>query len=119
MLISLVRLLRLVSIVTCAIVALAFIVFAANQTKTASNTQREQIASLSPTGGGTQTVKTSSHESGIHEALDEASNSLTSPFAGVVSNSSEWVTRGVKLLLALLVYGFGLGFVARSLRVRA
>jgi hypothetical protein len=37
----------------------------------------------------------------------------------VVSSSSEWTTRSVKLLLALLVYGFGLGYLARVVRVRA
>ena len=40
-------------------------------------------------------------------------------FAGIVSNSdSEWATRSVRLFFALLVYGFGLGFLARTLRVR-
>ena len=44
---------------------------------------------------------------------------LTSPFSGIVSaSSSEWADHGVRLLLALLVYGFGLGFLARALRVR-
>ena len=120
MLAVLVRLLRIASIAICSIVLLAFIVFAANQTKTASNTQQEQIAAVNPTGPAQPaSTKGKSHESAIHEKLDEVSNSLTSPFAGVVSgSSSEWVTRGVKLLLSLLVYGFGLGFVARSLRVR-
>jgi hypothetical protein len=33
-------------------------------------------------------------------------------------SSSEWATRATKLLLALLVYGFGLGFLARLLAVR-
>jgi hypothetical protein len=55
----------------------------------------------------------------VHKALDEASGQLTSPFAGVMSgSSSEWATRIVELLLALVVYGFGLGYIARALRVR-
>lgn len=55
----------------------------------------------------------------MHKAIDEASGQLTSPFSGIVSgSSSEWATRGAKLVLALLVYGFGLGYVARALRVR-
>jgi hypothetical protein len=109
--------LRVISVVVCAIVVLAFIVFAANQTKTASNTQQEDIASLSP--GANAELNKPKHESGIHEALDEASNKLTSPFAGAASgSSSEWTKHGVRLLLALLVYGFGLGFIARTLRVR-
>ena len=55
----------------------------------------------------------------MHKKIDEASDYFTSPFAGIVSgSSSEWVVRGVKLLLALLVYGFGLGYLARVIRVR-
>ena len=55
----------------------------------------------------------------MHSRLDEASEQLTSPFAGLVSgSSSEWVIRGVKLLLAFAVYGFGLSYLARVLRVR-
>ncbi len=55
----------------------------------------------------------------MHRTIDEASEELTSPFAGLVSgSSSEWVIRGVKLLLALAVYGFGLSYLARVLRVR-
>ena len=42
----------------------------------------------------------------------------TAPFADVVSASSgEWAARGAKLGLALVIYGFGLGFLARMLRV--
>ena len=33
-------------------------------------------------------------------------------------SNSQWAIRGVRLLLALLVYGFGLGYLARVIRVR-
>jgi hypothetical protein len=62
----------------------------------------------------------SEHESSARKRIDEASNALTSPFSAVVgSSSSEWSSRIANLLLALAVYGFGLGFLARVLRVRA
>jgi hypothetical protein len=92
-------------------------VFALDRTKTASNDQTEAIsgrhaASSSKNANG-------AHEGGLHKAIDETSEHLTSPFAGVISGSdSEWANRGVRLLLALVVYGFGLGFLARTLRVR-
>ena len=61
-----------------------------------------------------------SHKSAIRKALDEASSTLTSPFSEAFGHSSsEWAKRGVQLLLALVVYGFGLGFLARMIRVRA
>jgi hypothetical protein len=60
-----------------------------------------------------------SHESVVRRTLDDASEWLTSPFAALTSGShSEWAIRGVDLLLALALYGFGVGFLARTLRVR-
>jgi predicted PurR-regulated permease PerM len=111
------KLIRLVSVVVCLIVIASFIVFAANQTKTASGHQREVLGESSATvhKGESTTGKKSS----VHKALDEASSKLTSPFSGIVSSSSEWTDRIVRLVLTLLVYGFGLGFIARVVRVRS
>jgi hypothetical protein len=115
---SIVRLIRLASLVICAIVIASFAIFAFEQTKTASNRQTEAITGgPSHASSSTASRKTSAHQSSLHKAIDEASQKLTSPFAGVVSSSSEWVTRGVKLALALLVYGLGVGFLARALRM--
>lgn len=122
MVVGAVRLLRLASIAICAIVVASFVVFAADQTKTASGNQQEQIAAAGTSGKASEPKAQASaahHESPVHEAIEEASLGLTSPFSGLVaSSSSEWAARGVKLLLALLVYGFGLGYLARTLRVR-
>src|ERR1035438_7375059 len=107
-----VRLLRIGSFVICLIVLASFAIFAVGQTDSASKHQQEAI-------NGPSTHVAVSHESSVHKAIDEASGELTSPFAGVVSSSSgEWAVRGVKLLIALVVYGFGLGYLARVLRVR-
>ena len=115
MLAGLAKLIRLVSVIVCLIVIASFIVFAVNQTKTASGHQREVLGeSSAAVHHGTVTNKKSS----IHKALDEASEELTAPFSGIVSGSSEWAKRSVRLVLALLVYGFGLGYLARVLRVR-
>jgi hypothetical protein len=116
-------LLRLASFVICLIVIVSFTVFALNQTKTASNHQTEEIsgptASTRAGASTTSGTSTAGHEGGLHRAIEETSEQLTSPFAGVVSGaSSEWASRGVRLLLALAVYGFGLGYLARVLRVR-
>ena len=112
---SIVRVLRLASIVICLIVIASFLVFAANQTSSASGHQREVLGET-PAPAHTPAKP---HENSIHKGLDEASETLTSPFAGIVSDaSSEWANRGVRLILALLVYGFGLGYLARLVRVR-
>jgi hypothetical protein len=121
---SIVRLLRLASVAICLIVIASFGLFAINETKSASGRQQAQLLSetsgasagthASPGAGTTAPKK----ESAVHKAIDEASSKLTSPFSGLLSSSSEWATRSGNLLLALLVYGFGLGYLARMLRVR-
>ncbi len=112
-----VRLLRLASFVICLIVIASFVIFATGQTKSASKRQTEAVSGNAKSSGA-HASGTSAHESSLHKDIDEASDELTSPFAGIVSNSSEWAVRGVKLLLALAVYGFGLSYLARVLRVR-
>ncbi len=120
MLPSIVRLLRIASTLICLIVGASFFVFAVNQTKAASGHQQEQVAAISPGTAPTHATRPGSHESSVHKALDETAKVFTDPFAGLVSDSnSEWATRAAELLAALLVYGFGLGYIARALRVRA
>jgi hypothetical protein len=102
--------------VICLIVFASFAIFAVDQTRGASTRQREALnggAATSPNPGSRQ-------ESAVHKAIDEASDELTSPFSPVTSGSSSaWLIRGVNLLLALAVYGFGLGLLAGVIRVRS
>ncbi|MGP0101616.1 MAG: hypothetical protein ACLPUT_08350 [Solirubrobacteraceae bacterium] len=106
----------------CLIVIASFAIFVVNESKSASSRQTQAITGA-PTGTSAHAPgsagTSSGGESSVHRTIDEASEELTSPFAGLVSgSSSEWVIRGVKLLLALAVYGFGLSYLARVLRVR-
>lgn len=113
---SLTTLMRLASRVICLIVIAWFVVFVVNQTSTASTRQQNELAEGSAPATSASGAK---HESTLHRTLNETADALTSPFAGVVSgSSSEWTIHIVKTLLALLVYGFGLAFLARFLRVR-
>jgi hypothetical protein len=116
-----VKLLRTASIVICLIVIGSFLLFALDQTKSASAAQQAElrVGTASSATQSSASKPPAKHENGVHEALDEASSTLTSPFSGIVSGADgEWATRGVRLFLALLVYGFGLGYLARALRVR-
>ena len=123
MLSSIAGLLRLASLVICLIVIASFAIFAVDQTKGASAHQREElngeaVANINA-GAPRSPASSSPHKGAVHKAIDEASDGLTSPFSGITSGlGSEWLTRGVSLLLALIVYGFGLGYLARVLRVR-
>ena len=104
--------------VICLIVLASFLVFVVDQTSAASTHQQEDLDSpRSASAAGAS--GTSKHESDLHKTIDEASNVFTSPFAGVFSGSnSQWLIRGGETVLALLIYGFGLGYLARVLRVR-
>ena len=94
----------------------SFVVFVVNQTSSASTHQQNEVTSGSTSAPATPS---SEHKSTLHRTLDEASDALTSPFAGAVSGSnSEWVTHIVRTALALLVYGLGVSFLVRFIRVR-
>lgn len=107
---------RLASRVLCLIVIAWFVAFAVDQTSTASTHQQNEVtagSAMSEPAGGVK------HESTLHRTLNETASALTSPFAGALAGShSEWTIHIVKTLLALLVYGFGLAFLARFLSVR-
>jgi hypothetical protein len=107
---ALVKLLRLASVVLCVIVSLSMLLFAVNQTSTASGHQQAEL------NGTPQTHST--HQSSLHRTIDEVAEAVTSPVSGVASSSSEWGEHAIRLLFALLVYGFGLGYLARLLRIR-
>lgn len=111
------KLIRLASVLICLIVILSFIVFAINQTKSASGHQREVLGETSASVHEGKSTK--AKEGSAHKALDEASEKLTSPFSGIVTSSSQWAKRSVSLILALLIYGFGLAYIARVMRVRS
>jgi hypothetical protein len=50
----------------------------------------------------------------VHEWIDDANDVLLRPFSSISENSSsKWVRRSIPAVLALIVYGFGLGLLAR------
>jgi hypothetical protein len=111
-------LLRLASVVICLIVVASFTIFAVDQTKGASAHQQEELTVGTKSEAKAPAKSATTHESGLHNAIDEVSNQLTSPFSGLTSGSSQWTMRLVNLLLVLAIYGFGLGYLARVIRVR-
>jgi cobalamin biosynthesis Mg chelatase CobN len=123
------RALRVISAAICLIVIASFVIFAVEQTEGASNHQQAILNGTASVGGsqhsqgsgsgGSSTARTDQNEGTVHKAIDNAASKLTSPFSGVTSGAnSVWLQRIVSLLLALIVYGFGLGYLARLLRVR-
>jgi hypothetical protein len=48
--------------------------------------------------------------------IDGAARTLTRPFRGIVHTSSAWVLEIVPTLIGLLVWGVGIGYLARFSR---
>ncbi|MHB8491890.1 MAG: hypothetical protein ACYDA6_06730 [Solirubrobacteraceae bacterium] len=127
------RLLGWASTICCLIVLASFALFVVNQTSAASVQQQNAISgntgsgqeSVAPDGSSTPVNATSSggsasNKSTVHRYIDEAAETLRSPFAGLTSGShSEWLIEIVGTLLALLLYGIVLRIaIGRTLRVR-
>ena len=53
--------------------------------------------------------------SGARELVDDANDVLLAPFSSLADSSNAWVSHGVPTLLALLLYGLGLGLLANML----
>lgn len=114
---SLLGLALLASRVVCLIVIAWFVVFAVDQTKTASQHQQNEI----PGGTQQQSLASSGQQkrSTATKTLDEAAEAVTQPFASITSkDSNQWLIHGLDLVLALLIYGLAVGFVARLIRLR-
>jgi hypothetical protein len=116
--------LRLASVVLCLIVVASFVLFVVDQTGSASAHQQAELShDATPNAvavAGQQPAGSKDAGSGsARKTLDEATETITSPFSfASEATSSEWLSRGIALALTLIVYGFGLAFVARMIRVR-
>ena len=115
-------LLRLGSIVVCMIVVIAFILFASNQAGDATSQQLTLLGNTSNSITATGATGTTAQPPGKSETprqyVTDASNTLTSPFHNVFGTTSAWGMHISQLVIALLVYGFGVGFLLRAVRMR-
>ena len=114
------RILRTVAIVVSLVVIVSFALFAVDELSGAAKRNEAKLAqdleANPPAAAERQREK--DHGS-VREAIDDADDTLVSPFTGIASGSDDrWVQRGVPALIALLVFGFGLGFLARFSRAR-
>jgi hypothetical protein len=117
-------LLRTASVVASAIVLVSFALFALDETRNASKESAAAVAGLEATRSSDPSPREERARERAHsrtrELIDDADDVLVTPFASIVGGSdSSWVRRGVPTALALLVYGFGLSFLARYARGRA
>ena len=104
------RVLALLAVFCCALVVVSFALFARDQAAVGSQHQQSELASghSSPSP-----VPVARPEAQPRRFIDGAAGNLTSPFTSIMHSDNPWVRHGVPTLIALLVYGVGLGYLAR------
>ena len=116
-------LIRLLAIVTSGIVLLGFVLFAVDEISHGSKTQQRALDRELGTSTVTDPVAPTPQQErvreaqhgAVREAIDDANDVLLRPFADLIDSSNAWVEHGIPTLLALLVYGLGLGLLANML----
>ena len=105
------RALVIVAFICCGLCFASFALFARDQLAGASKAQQQELIAGA---ANTSTAPPAAHQPAQpRRFIDNAAKTLTSPFTSIVSSSSEWVDKGVPTLFAFLVYGVGLGYLAR------
>ena len=115
-------LIRFIAIAISAIVVLGFALFAINEADKGSQTQQDKVErelghapnDLVAPNAHDEAFR-EAHQGKFHEAVDDANDVLLRPFVDLVDSDSAWVNHGIPALLALLIYGFGLGMLANML----
>jgi hypothetical protein len=115
---------RLGAIVTSGFVLLGFAYFAADELDRGSKGQRNALAGelegsnaeMIPVAPPPELEATRElQHGGFREFVDDVGDVLLAPFSELVDSNDPWVLRGVPTLLALLLYGLGLGTLANML----
>jgi hypothetical protein len=115
---------RLVAILTSGIVLLGFAFFATDELGRGSQNQQNKLdkeltgaladpAPIAPTAD--QELAREKVNGTFHEWVDDANDVMLGPFTGIVDSNDRWVTHGVPVLIALLLYGLCLGTLANML----
>ena len=117
-------LVRLLAILCSGLVILGFAYFATDELDRGSKTQQGRMQSeLSGNLGDPAPIAPSPSQEaarekvngGFREAVDDANDVLLGPFTSLINSKDRWVSHGVPTLLALLLYGLGLGTLANML----
>ena len=117
-------LVRVIAILCSVVVLLGFAYFATDEMDRGSRTQQSKLdrelegdltdpAPIAPTS--TQEAARERENGKFREAVDDSNDILLGPFTNVVDSNDRWVSHGVPAVLALLLYGLGLGMLANML----
>jgi hypothetical protein len=109
------KLIRFVAFAASLLVLAGFVAFAVDQLSSASKRTQDELAGVhSPSPSQRQESTRERRHSTVREWVDDANDVLLAPVAWISDGSGDrWVRRGIPALLALALYGFGLGMLAR------
>jgi hypothetical protein len=108
------RAIVLVALACSGLVLASFVMFARDQVAGAAKQQANAVSSPPP--GQAPVARKPKPQGQPGRFIDGAASELTSPFRSIVQSGSAWVQHGIPTVLALLVYGVGLGYLARFSR---
>ena len=118
---------RLVAILCSGLVLLGFAYFATDELDRGSRTQQGKlntelhgdVADPAPIAPGPIQEAARERVNGkFREAVEDSNDVLLGPFTNLIDSNDRWVTHGVPAMLALLLYGLGLGTLANMLPKR-
>jgi len=108
------RTLRSIALAASAVLLLSLGLFAIDQSGSASQ-QAQDLVNRSGAQALGPPVRAGAHHGAVRAAIDDAASALSRPFAGLAPGRSDsWGYELTATLLGLLLYGFGLGALARS-----
>jgi hypothetical protein len=116
--------LRIVAVFSSLFIVLSLTLFAVGEVNAASKDTAAEVAGREAAGTADpspdqERARERAH-GGFRETIDDVNDVLLAPLAFIAEgSSSEWVRRSAPGALALLLYGFGLGWLARFARGRA
>jgi hypothetical protein len=113
---------RFIAIAISAVVLLGFALFAVNEMDKGSQAQQDKVEQelghdpndlVNPSER--DEAFREARQGKFHEAVDDVNDVLLAPFVDLIDSDSAWVNHGVPTVLALLIYGFGLGLLANMM----
>jgi hypothetical protein len=116
-------LIRWIAIGCSVMVLLGFGLFAVDEMDRGSKTQQNALAEQlgepdasigSPDPTPVEERLREEEHGDVREVINDANDVLLAPFSSLIDSDNGWVNHGVPSLLALLVYGLGLGTLANA-----
>jgi hypothetical protein len=107
------RTLSLLAVAAAFVVAISFVFFAVDELGGASREQQHRTIDADVTPGELAEDNRESRHAQPRESIDDVNDFLLAPFQDVVTSDDAWAMRIVPTLLGLILYGIGLGYLAR------